>query len=218
MNTKRTTPEIRFFRFVKKTNRCWKWVGSVNDNGYGQFNNGETMVKSHQFVYELMVGPIPKGKVLDHTCHDPKLCPGGPSCPHRRCVNPTHLDPVTRGENVRRGVAGIWLFKEFCDRGHKLPNGQLDGVRKTVDGRVRRFCLQCTSEQQKKAYERRKKTAGGKAVRSSEYRGVDFYAVKGRWRSRIRRNDVLHHLGYFDSELEAAQAYEEAAKKLTARG
>jgi hypothetical protein len=48
-------------------------------------------------------GPIPPGLYVDHACHttDPD-CAGGPNCPHRRCVNPDHLELVTDDENRRR--------------------------------------------------------------------------------------------------------------------
>jgi hypothetical protein len=48
-------------------------------------------VSPHRFAYELLVGPIPAGLVLDHLCRN------------RLCVNPNHLEPVTNSENPRRG-------------------------------------------------------------------------------------------------------------------
>lgn len=48
------------------------------------------MRRAHRVVYESLVGPIPAGLELDHTCRV------------RRCVNPDHLEPVTHAENQRR--------------------------------------------------------------------------------------------------------------------
>jgi hypothetical protein len=59
---------------------CWIWLGGINTSGYGQ----------HVTVYERYVGPVPEGLELDHLCKN------------RLCVNPDHLEPVTRSENLRR--------------------------------------------------------------------------------------------------------------------
>jgi hypothetical protein len=73
---------------------CWPWRGATNQRGYGNFmlTDGAT-AKSHRVTYELLVGPIPEGLELDHTCRN------------TGCVNPAHLEPVTHAENIRRGYA-----------------------------------------------------------------------------------------------------------------
>ena len=49
---------------------------------------------------------------------------------------------------------------------------------------------------------------------SSKYKGVHFDKEKNKWRARIRFNRELIHLGYFDSEVDAALAYDRKAKEL----
>jgi len=108
----------RFWAKVEKGTRpdgCWLWMGRLNNNGYGSIRimsklvAGPTLV--HRFAYELLVGPIPEGVELDHLCKN------------RRCVNPAHLEPVTRSENCSRGDSGLaWAAhqrrKTHCPQGH----------------------------------------------------------------------------------------------------
>lgn len=47
---------------------------------------------------------------------------------------------------------------------------------------------------------------------ASGYKGVDWVESRGRWRARIRANDVEHHLGYFETKEVAAKAYDCAAR------
>ena len=93
---------------------CWPWLMSCNASlaGYGQLKWRGKVRRAHRLAYELVVGPIPEGLTLDHTCHDPNRCRAGKQCLHRRCCNPGHLEPVTSPENSRR------MTRLACRRGH----------------------------------------------------------------------------------------------------
>lgn len=106
------TAEQRFWAKVHKGDVCWNWTGAIH-HGYGNFYVGggranRTTTGAHRFAYELLVGPIPEGLDLDHLCRN------------RRCVNPDHLEPVTRGENVLRGDGHTArrARRDRCKRGH----------------------------------------------------------------------------------------------------
>lgn len=75
---------------------CWIWTGELNRNGYGRVWRLGRRVMAHRAMYELLVGPIPEGLVLDHLCRV------------RCCVNPKHLEPVTVRENTIRGEAALF--------------------------------------------------------------------------------------------------------------
>lgn len=116
----------RFWSKVERTESCWLWTAAVDPMGYGRFyvSPGRTGL-AHRVAYELVVGPIPSGLVLDHLCRTPA------------CVNPAHLEPVTLAENLRRGDrphAG----KTTCPLGHALDYRYPDG---------RRGCRTCTNAQ-----------------------------------------------------------------------
>ena len=102
------------------SDECWPWLGALN-RGYGRF--GRNALLAHRVTYQEMVGPIPDGLELDHTCHSfDETCVGGESCQNRRCVNPAHLELVTHHENMRRGrtFAAVNGAKTHCSRGHEF--------------------------------------------------------------------------------------------------
>ncbi len=121
---KRKTPALERFHASYKVNPekgCWEWQGSLY-KGYAKFNDDGVAHKAHRYSYEMHVGPIPDGLVLDHLCRN------------RRCVNPKHLEPVTDAVNILRGVSppAMNAQKTHCQNGHLLsgpnvynaPNGQ----------------------------------------------------------------------------------------------
>lgn len=85
---------------IERAERCWLWRGSVKKDGYGRI--GATV--AHRAVYEVLVGGIPEGLELDHLCRVIV------------CVNPRHLEPVDRLENMRRRYATY----THCKNGHEF--------------------------------------------------------------------------------------------------
>lgn len=113
-------------------NGCWPWLGAINVHGYGNFHayDGKSL-RAHRVVYELMVGPIPDGLVIDHLCRV------------RHCVNPSHMEPVPPEVNVLRGVGptAINRLKSECVRGHEFtPENTAD------TGRGGRRCKTCSRD------------------------------------------------------------------------
>lgn len=113
---------MQFERYIERIPDagCWLWTGKIFPNGYGcmriQRGGVRTAFMAHRVVYQHYVGPIPAGCDLDHLCRV------------RSCVNPTHLEPVSRKENLRRGgvieslrsMAAAKNVAPFCAKGHAM--------------------------------------------------------------------------------------------------
>jgi len=126
----------RFFAKVDLRGACWLWTAGRYRNGYGQFYLGGKKVLPHRVLYEWTVGPIPAGLDLDHLCRV------------RHCVRPSHLEPVTRRENLLRGVTipAAHAAKTHCPAGHPYAGANL---RLRPNGARR--CRECSRLRQRAA-------------------------------------------------------------------
>ncbi len=123
---------------------CWLWTGGTSREGYPYFKLGGKTRYAHRLAYVTEFGPIPL-MTVDHVCHNRDGgCLGGP-CPHRRCVNPAHLEAVPQRLNVRRGRgrAAVNAAKTHCIRGHEFTP---ENTMRQTRGRL---CRQCNRDYQR---------------------------------------------------------------------
>jgi hypothetical protein len=117
---------------------CWYWIGATGSSGYGfiQIPKTRRNTGAHRAAYEAAIGPIPDGLDLDHLCRV------------RCCVNPAHLEPVTRKENLERAgiikaindLASARGSITHCKNGHPLSGDNLYTYPNGGGGRVCRAC------------------------------------------------------------------------------
>lgn len=101
---------------------CWIWMGSRNKGGYGKIYYKHHYWMAHRLVYTLVTENHPGDLDLDHLCRV------------RACVNPKHLEPVTRSENLKRGLQGS---VQQCPYGHNYDE------KNTYHHNGHRYCRAC---------------------------------------------------------------------------
>ena len=121
---------------------CQVWLGTLDSDGYGILYTGKhtppyyrRRMKAHRVAYELAKGPIPKGLEPDHLCRVPG------------CINPDHIEAVTRKVNTDRGMCAAvnrkrQLGKTHCPRGHPYSGDTL-----YVTPKGKRQCRECMRSQ-----------------------------------------------------------------------
>jgi len=112
---KRHTPET-FWALVNvgPPDKCWEWSRFRDRLGYGHVKYHNKVWMAYRLAYTLTHGPIAKPLVLDHICRNPPCC------------NPAHLEPVTQGENARRGNVGLRNRQQtHCINGHPFAGENL---------------------------------------------------------------------------------------------
>lgn len=95
-------------------NGCWQWSKGKYPTGYGRISlwgrppkGGQFM--AHRVLYELIYGTQPENMQIDHLCRK------------RDCVNPMHMEVVSKDENNIRGnsPSAIHSRKTHCPQGHE---------------------------------------------------------------------------------------------------
>lgn len=138
--------EERFWELVDRrdSTECWPWSGAKDSNGRAQFRVDPKGIPTTaaRVAWSIANGvPFPDGFDACHTCDNPE------------CVNPNHIWPGTRLENMQDAVKKKRLFhqkKTHCKNGHEFT------IENTRHKGAQRYCRACQRERGRRLYEAHK--------------------------------------------------------------
>lgn len=114
---------------------CWLWLGCTDKKGYGYLGTAGRTVRAHRHSYERAKGRIADGLEIDHLCRNPG------------CINPDHLEPVTKQINAIRGCRpAAARAATHCPNGHEWNEANTYRHPRSNS----RVCRVCTANSQMK--------------------------------------------------------------------
>ena len=125
----------RLRKRAKQENGCWLWPSKLK-NGYG-FISARHVAKTrlvHRIAYIVFVGPIKAGYEIDHLCRV------------RNCINPKHLEAVSRKINRDRQTNAMVA----CRNGH--PYTEESTYWRSDGGRNCRVCGMLNAQKYRKGF------------------------------------------------------------------
>lgn len=161
---------------------CWLWLGCTSSKGYGEIRgNAGSKMYAHRVSLILIGQVIPATLEVDHLCRV------------RHCVNPLHLELVTRRTNQLRGftLTSRNVAKTHCPQGHPYVEGNI----KRRANREGRECRQCDLD-------RKHRMAG--LPTTPEHRARAAVRMRA-YRSRKQQSKPVHAISQgFEDEHERA--------------
>ena len=86
-----SAPAVRFADKWEADGDCWRWISATLRSGHGAFRVAGRSVLAHRFSFEQARGRrVRRGRELHHACGNPW------------CVNPEHLEELTRREHMKK--------------------------------------------------------------------------------------------------------------------
>jgi len=123
-------------KFAVLPNGCWQWNRFTQKCPYGCFYFAGRKYMPFMFAWWIYRGQLVKSPPLelDHLCKN------------KSCVNPDHLEPVTRSVNAIRAKAAT-----HCPKGHEFTDENLI-YSTTRNGARQRLCRKCQALSHKAYY------------------------------------------------------------------
>lgn len=108
---------------------CWKYVGPLDNDGYGRIYFNSKSYQVHRVIYQLFVGPIPDNRAVKTTCGS------------RDCIRVSHL---FISEKMKRDPVKF----THCKRGHEFKD---PNIRYQKSGRTCKICVALRQRERNKA-------------------------------------------------------------------
>lgn len=153
--------KIRSRVVIDPDSGCWLWQGFIDWGGYGHATVTNAIRKpgekywdgAHRVSYRAFVGEIPDDREIDHLCRT------------RCCVNPAHLEVVTKRVNTLRGTSNAAknAVKTHCVKGHEFtPENTY--VQRRKGKVIGRGCRKCANAATIAWYYKNKERTSGNAL------------------------------------------------------
>ena len=186
--------------------------GSIGRGYYGTILCKDGKLKrfsTHVLVAMAFLGHVPDGHkiVVDHIDNN------------RLNNHVSNLQLISHRENLSKDKKnGSSKYPGVC--WHKATNKWVSYI--NINGKKKQLGLFTSEEEAHEAYQKALKIyhEGGDLsfmetkIPTSQYKGVSWNKNKNKWVSYIKINGKKKHLGYFTSEEEAYEAYQNALKEL----
>lgn len=145
INLKTLSPEekLDLLTMPEPNTGCILWFGASDKDGYGKMCINKKHLRTHRIVYEMHYGPIPEGRIIQHSCDTPSCC------------NIDHLVLGTWLSNmqdkVKKGrLRNQNMGKTHCKRGHSISSPNEYFLTKNTAGNPKRTCKKCHTIRQRK--------------------------------------------------------------------
>ena len=113
-------------KFHVDKNGCWIWDG-VLSRGYPKITINYERYYVHRIAFKIFNGHLMKHLEIDHLCRV------------TRCINPSHLEQVSKYVNNMRSnsLTAIYARRKKCPKGHEYTRYTPKGYR---------YCVKCRDE------------------------------------------------------------------------
>lgn len=145
MSGKATKTAIRRLLEKVETNindpqACWNFTSSHGPFGYAHFTYRKRTWHAHRACYQVWFHrPLKPSEHIDHLCRN------------RQCINPNHLEVVSKLENESRGKA-FFNRKSYCKRGHLFTPENSSLIQSRFGGSPARRCRMCSRRRRMESY------------------------------------------------------------------